>query len=340
MLSFRFGDDGPVRSKETFMNILLIKGGWSSERDVALAGAEMVRGALQTLGHDVAEHDPALFPEGLAEAARGRDFAFIMLHGSPGEDGVIQALLERLGCPYQGSGPAASMLALNKSFAKSLFVRAGLNTAPWRLLPARPGRDWAPLPFPLFVKANTGGSSLHLERVESAGDLPAALDRLFAAETCFLAESAVDGEEMTCAVLGERGRDGEIPVALPPVLIKPASGRIFDYAGKYSPGGAEEICPAPVSAELTRRIRGMAVAAHRALGLAGYSRSDFIVPQNGEPVLLEVNTLPGMTAASLFPKAAAAAGISFERLIGRLIDLGLARHGPSAASPGGNSTQA
>jgi D-alanine-D-alanine ligase len=310
------------------MDILLITGGWSNEREVALAGAERVRESLESMGHAVAVHDPATSPENIALAAEGKDFAFIMLHGSPGEDGIVQALLERAGCPYQGSGPAGSMLALNKAFAKSLFVRAGLNTAPWRLLHGRPiGDPLALPPFPLFLKANTGGSSLRMERVEKAADLPSALNRLFAAETCCLAESAVDGTEMTCGVLGERGEEGETPAALPPILIRPASGRIFDYASKYSPGGAEEICPAPVSPRLAERVQAMAVKAHRVLGLSGYSRSDFIVPKTGDPVLLEVNTLPGLTPNSLFPKAAAAAGLSFERLLERLIELGLARQG-------------
>jgi D-alanine-D-alanine ligase len=309
------------------MNILLITGGWSSERDVALAGAKMVRESLEALGHIVTEHDPATSLESLAEAAEGGDFAFIMLHGSPGEDGIIQALLERVGCPYQGAGPAGSMLALNKAFAKSLFASAGLNIAPGIFLHAHPGGDWnPPLRYPLFIKANTGGSSLGMERVQGPEDLPGALDRLFATEGSFLAESEVSGAEITCGVLGERKGEEEVPTPLPPILIKPAPGRFFDYTEKYSPQGAEEICPAPISESLTKRIQAMAVTAHRVLGLSGYSRSDFIVPETEEPVLLEVNTLPGMTPTSLLPQAAAAAGIPFNQLIARLIELGLARH--------------
>jgi D-alanine-D-alanine ligase len=308
------------------VNVLLTAGGWSSERAVSLAGAEGVRKALANLGHTVEEHDPGVSSGSLAEAVAGKDFVFIMLHGSPGEDGIIQAVLDRLGRPYQGAGPAGSMLALNKAFAKMLFVSAGLSTSPWRLLTRRRGAELLPLPeYPLFIKAVAGGSSLHMERVETEDALPSTLDRLFAAGGPYLAESAVEGLEITCAVLGKLVNGKEIPQALPPVLIRPVAGKVFDYAGKYSPGGAEEICPAPISDGLTARIQEAAVAAHRVLGLSGCSRADFIVPDDERPVLLEVNSLPGMTRTSLFPRAAAACGLSFERLVERLIELGLAR---------------
>ena len=313
------------------MNVLLIAGGWSSERDVSLSGGRGIHKALVELGHTVTAYDPALSLDGLMEAAQGKDFAFINLHGSPGEDGLIQAMLERVGCPYQGANPAASMLALNKAAAKVLFAGKNLNTAPYRLLNELPDRDWQPmLGYPLFIKANTGGSSLHMEQVEKPADLRAALKRLFAVNTSYLVESAVQGCEITCGILGElhSGPHGpESPRALPPILIKPASGKVFDYTSKYSPGGAEEICPAPIPDALTKKIQHMALTAHCALGCEGYSRADFIVPEplDSEPVLLEVNTLPGMTPTSLLPQEAAAIGLSFPDLIQRLMDLGLAR---------------
>ena len=308
------------------MNVLLIAGGWSSERDVSLSGGKGIHKALVKLGHTVTAYDPVLSLDGLMEAAQGKDFAFINLHGSPGEDGLIQAMLERVGCPYQGANPASSMLALNKAAAKVLFMGAGLITQPYRLLNERPEKDWQPmLRYPIFIKANTGGSSLHMERVERPEDLHAALKRLFAVNVSYLVESAVDGLEITCGVLGRLDGDEEIAEALPTILIKPATGKIFDYTSKYSPGGAEEICPAPIPDGLAKRIQGMALAAHNALGCQGYSRADFIVPESGDPVLLEVNTLPGMTPTSLLPQEAAAIGLSFEQLIQRLMDLGLAR---------------
>ncbi len=314
------------------MNVLLIAGGWSSEREVSLSGARVVRAALRDLGHTVTDYDPATSLDDLAEHARGKDFAFIGLHGSPGEDGLIQAMLERVGCPYQGADPAASLLALNKAASKTLFANAGLSTPPWILLNSQPEDGWQPsLDYPLFIKSNTGGSSLHMERVLREEDLAPALRRLFAVNPSYLVESAVSGHEITCAVLGNLQNGEEISTALPPILIKPASGSVFDYSCKYTPGGAEEICPAPISPELTRRIQAISLAAHRTLGISGYSRADFIVPDKGEPMLLEVNTLPGMTSTSLLPQEAAAVGISFEKLIARLMELGIARSRRRAA---------
>ena len=309
------------------MNILLIAGGWSSERDVALNGGKKIHAALETLGHATTFYDPANSLDDLPAAASGKDFAFINLHGSPGEDGLIQAMLEQLGVPYQGSGPAGSMLALNKAAAKGFFRAAGLTTADWRLLTQKPACPFdCGLPYPLFIKSNTGGSSLHMERVLQPDALPAALDRLFAVHTDFLVEPAVNGAEITCGVLGRLENGREVPFALPPILIKPtAASGVFDYHSKYAPGGAEEICPAPISAELTRAVQNMALTAHTCLGLSGYSRADFIVPDDHSPVILEINTLPGMTPTSLIPQEAAAIGMSFEDLIARLIELGLAR---------------
>lgn len=310
------------------MNILLIAGGWSVEREVSLNGAKIIHSTLEKLGHTVERLDPSDGLAHLPERASYADFAFINLHGSPGEDGLIQAMLERVGCPYQGSGPAASMLALNKAVAKSFFRRAGLLTADWHLLTEKPAPGWQPeFPFPLFIKSNTGGSSLNMEKISGPQELPAALDRLFSVSDAYIVEPAVNGMELTCGVLGVIGESGEEePLALPPILIKPAAGGgVFDYTSKYAPGGAEELCPAPISEALTRRIQEISLAAHRVLGLSGYSRSDFIALEGEEPVLLEVNTLPGMTATSLIPQEAAVIGLSFEALLQRLIDLGIAR---------------
>lgn len=285
----------------------------------------MIEKALVSLGHSVTRFDPETSLNGLLDAAKKADFAFLALHGAPGEDGLIQAMLDTVGCPYQGSGPAGSFLALNKAAAKEMFRQNGFLTPDWVLLPVRPPRGWQPLfSYPLFIKSNTGGSSLGMERVARPKDLEEALDRLFAKGGEFIVEPAVDGYEVTCAVL--EYRDGDVR-ALPPILIRPkppaGSGGFFDYVAKYEPGAAEEICPAPIPEDLTRKVQDIALGVHKALGLADYSRSDFIVSENGEPVLLEVNTLPGMTANSLLPKAAAVTGMSFEQLIGHLVNLGV-----------------
>lgn len=298
------------------MKVLLIAGGWSSERQVSLNGAENIREALFRLGHEVAFLDLKADFSSLIEAASNADFAFINLHGSPGEDGLIQAMLDSIHCPYQGSGPAGSFLALNKAAAKQIFRRAGIPTADWQFLPDDPGSDWNPaLPWPLFVKSNTGGSSLHLGRAIDQASLAASLAEIFTANEEALLETEITGREITCGILGEE--------PLPPILIEPVSGAFFDFNSKYAKNGAREICPAPISASETAKVQDLALRAHKALGLSGYSRADFILDNSGNFTILEVNTLPGMTSTSLVPQEAAQVGISFDQLIQKLIDLGL-----------------
>ena len=270
-------------------------------------------------GHSVTFFDLLNEFDRLLECARAHDFALINLHGAPGEDGLVQAMLERAGCPYQGSGPAGSFLALNKAAAKQIFRQAGLPTADWALLPHRPAPDWEP-PFgwPVFAKSNTGGSSLHLGRAACRAELDPILDEIFAAGECALIEPQLSGREVTCGVLGEE--------ALAPILIEPVAGEFFDFTSKYAKGGAREICPAPLPDAVTAEVRRLALAAHTALGLAGYSRADFILGADDSLHLLEVNTLPGMTPTSLVPQEAAVAGLDFGQLLERLIELGLERH--------------
>lgn len=293
------------------MNILLIAGGWSPEREISLIGAAAVRDALVRRGHRVTSYDLSDGFESLLDLAAPHDAAFLNLHGAPGEDGLVQALLDRAGCPYQGSGPAGSFLALHKSAAKSLFRRAGLSTPDWIFLPERPAPGWEPrLPYPLFVKSDTGGSSLHLYRVRNGEELQCAMDRLFASGQTVLIEPLIRGREATCGVL-ERGGRAE---ALPPVLIVPKH-EFFDYHAKYTDAGECEICPAPLPEALLEEVRKTALEAHRCLGLTGYSRTDFILGDDGAVHVLEVNTLPGMTPASLVPKEAAALGMDFGELL-------------------------
>lgn len=302
------------------MRMLLIAGGWSSEREVSLSGARKIAEALAELGHTVRFLDPALEFAGLMDAARDAEFAFINLHGAPGEDGLIQAMLEEAGCAYQGAGPKASFLALNKAAAKAVYAARGLRTPAWRLFTGIPGeaRD-CDLALPLFVKPNTGGSSLGMSRVTEPAQFAPALDKVFALGQAALAEAGVPGLELTCAVLDHR--------ALPVILIRPkGADAFFDYENKYAADGAEELCPAPVAPELAAEVQRMALAAHRALGITGYSRSDFMVDASGLPWILETNTLPGMTPTSLLPKAAAAVGLDFRALVAELVRLGLAAH--------------
>jgi D-alanine-D-alanine ligase len=303
------------------MHVILIAGGWSDEREVSLSGATKIRSALLSLGHDVTFFDPADDFPSLLRVAREADFAFINLHGTPGEDGLIQAVLDKAGCPYQGAGAAASYLALNKGASKEVFESAGIPTPQWQFITPVQGVDTPlALPLPVFVKPNKGGSSLGMSLVRTHEEFPAALAKVFAMCQSALVERFIPGVELTCAVLDAR--------PLPLIMITPKGGAaFFDYQNKYAADGAEEICPAPVPDEVTRLVQTHMLAAHKALGLTGYSRGDFILSDDGTPYLLEVNTLPGMTPTSLLPRAAAEAGLPFDALIAELIRLGLRERG-------------
>ncbi|WP_462327515.1 D-alanine--D-alanine ligase family protein [Desulfobaculum sp.] len=300
------------------MRVLLIAGGWSTERAVSLSGAKAVQESLLRLGHDVTFFDLSASFDSLISTARAHDFAFINLHGAPGEDGLVQAILDTIGCPYQGSGPAASFLALHKAAAKGVFREHGILTPDWELVTDKPGADWTPsIGLPLFAKPNLGGSSLGMSMVTDHADLAPALATIADLGQEALLEPLMKGKEVTCAILGDE--------ALPLIMIQPnESAAFFDYENKYKPGVAQEICPAPIDESVAEPIRKATLAAHKALGLYGYSRGDFIVTDDAA-YLLEMNTLPGMTATSLVPQAAAEAGYSFDDLIARLIDLGLSR---------------
>ena len=302
------------------MKVLLIAGGWSPEREISLKGAEIISKTLKDRGHAVTFYDLSNGFEELSVLAKKADVAFINLHGSPGEDGLVQAFLARLACPYQGSNPAGSFLALHKYAAKCLFKEAGLRTVNGFFLAKMPVEkseiDYLDkgLYYPLFVKSNDGGSSLHLYRVQNRNELFTALEKIFEAGHEALVEELVIGQEVTCGVLGEK--------ALPPILILPKA-EFFDFANKYSANGAEEICPAPIGDEMVKKVQEMAVKAHKALGLSDYSRSDFIMTAQKELYILEINTLPGMTATSLVPKEAKAVGIEFYELLETLLEMAM-----------------
>ncbi len=171
------------------------------------------------------------------------------------------------------------------------------------------------MPYPIFVKSNTGGSSLRLGRAANRAELDKALGEIFAAGEEALLEPEIRGKELTCGILGNE--------PLPPVLIEPVCGDYFDYESKYAENGARELCPAPIDEKITAMVQEFAMAAHKALGLSDYSRADFILDTAGNLTLLEVNTLPGMTMTSLVPKEAKAIGLSFPELLAKLIELGM-----------------
>jgi D-alanine-D-alanine ligase len=261
-------------------------------------------------------------------AERSVDVVLLALHGRFGEDGTIQGLLECAGIPYTGSGVLASALAMDKDRAKAVVARAGVRVARGVAVDRAgwtAGRDRLPdaLPsFPLFVKPAGGGSSIGAGPAGDAAALRERIEAVFAlGEDRALVEERLEGLEVTCAVLGNRG--GTVRT-LPPVAIVPRGRPFFDYAAKYDAAACDEICPAPVPAAVRAAVEEAAVASHRALGCDGMSRSDFVLV-DGAPVYLETNTIPGMTEASLCPKAARAAGLTFPRLLDLLLGMALER---------------
>ncbi len=318
-------------------SVAVIAGGPSSEAQVSRASAAGVEKALVEAGHR-----PRVVELGadLPAALRDVDVVFPVTHGPLGEDGCLQGLLEVLDLPYVGSGVLASALAASKPHAKVQFARAGLPIAEERLV--RRGEDpraraaglRADLGAALFVKPASGGSAIGVGRVRASDDdgvLVRAIEAALSEDPVALVERFVDGQEITCSVLEDES--GE-PRALPPTLILSRANEWYDFQSKYAQGGSEHRCPAPLPAPLTERVQQLAVAAHRALGARDLSRVDFVVAQ-GEPApitLLELNTLPGMTATSLFPEAAVAAGIPFPELCDRLVRRAHAR--PRREAPG------
>ena len=308
------------------LRVAVIQGGPSSEAAVSRVSAAAVAQALRDAGHDVAsfELDDSL---ALRLDPRGTDVVFPVLHGPLGEDGCAQGLFEVLGLPYVGSGVLASALAASKPHAKAQFRQAGLPVAEQALvrageeLEAAARRVREQLGLAVVVKPGSGGSAIGVTRVgEQDADL--ALVQAFAHALTFdelvLVERFVKGLEVTCGVLEN---DSGVAEALPPTLISAQAADWYDFRSRYGTRGSTHQCPAPFPEPLRMRIQSVAVQAHRALGARDLSRVDFVVAERDplEPVtLLEVNTLPGMTATSLFPEAANVAGIPFVELCDRL----------------------
>ncbi len=254
---------------------------------------------------------------GRALQARGCAVAFLALHGPFGEDGTIQGFLDAIGVRYTGSGLAASALARDKIRAKRFLAAYGIEGAPdLACPPCTAAEAGATLGWPVVVKDPHQGSTLGLAIARDEAEFAEAVGRLAPAGATLLVERREVGREFTVSVLdGEEGA----PAALPVVEIRAPAG-LFDYHAKYSDQGAEEIVPAPVEAETAGRMQRLAERAHRALGLRGMSRTDLILRPDGSLVFLETNSIPGLTARSLLPKAAEAAGLPFREVLTRLIE--------------------
>jgi D-alanine-D-alanine ligase len=239
------------------------------------------------------------------------------MHGGTGEDGTVQALLDLAGIPYTGSGKLGSALGWDKDVAKRLFLAAGVPTPDWLMAPASPDVVAKRLGYPLIVKPNGQGSTVGLTLVGTPGELQTAIELAAGFDAEVMLERYIAGREITVGILDDE--------ALAVGEIISHTGPIFDYAAKYQAGGAEEIFPADLTAAQTARAQDLALRVHRALKLDTYSRVDFRMDARGDLWCLEVNTLPGLTAASLLPRAAAAVGIGFPELCERICRGALAR---------------
>ena len=333
------------------MKIAVLMGGTSDERDVSLSSGVQVAAALRDAGHDVVAVDTArgalttseerqlresgvralppskqaldLLQTGdttaLTEApeVKDADVFFLALHGGQGEDGTLQSLLEIAGLTYTGSDPTGCVLAMDKDLTKRLLRDAGIRTPDWLVGPGPTAEEAADrLGLPLIVKAARGGSSLRLTLAHDMQELTRAVEEANDYDDAVVIEKFVRGREFTVGILGDE--------ALPVGEIIPEN-EIFDYECKYQPGMAAEIFPADIPEELSRRMQELALRVHRTLRLADFSRVDFLVSDDGAIWCLEANNLPGMTANSLLPKAAKAAGMTFPELCDRIAHLALER---------------
>ena len=331
------------------MKITVLTGGATAERAVAFASASQVVAALRSRGHAVTVVDTVAGPltgeaerqalagnvgttpptaaalaakerqmlsEGLAAlpAVREAEVVFLAVHGGAGEGGTLQAVLDVIGVPYTGSGPLASALAMDKDLSKRLFRAAGVPVPAWFMSPPAVSVEdvTTALGWPVIVKPSKQGSTVGLTLVKRAEHLDAAVKLAAQFDDEVMAEQFIPGRELTVSVLGD--------VPLPVGEIFPKH-ELFDYECKYTPGMSQEIFPAELEPRVGRQLQELALAAHRALKLSGYSRVDFRMTAEGDIFCLEANTLPGMTGTSLFPQAARAAKIEFPELCERICRL-------------------
>jgi len=307
------------------ITVALLAGGISSEREVSLHSGEQVYDALDKDKYHILQYDPQSDLARLVQDAPKIDIAMVILHGPFGEDGTIQGLLDLLNVPYQGSGVLGSALAMNKVVSKQLYEKAGLPVIPYHVYARDEAVDAekcaSRLGLPLVVKPVAAGSSVGMSIVRSAADLQGAVDKAGEFDPAILVESFIGGTELTAGVIGNKHLE-----ALPIIEIIPdESHEFFDYEAKYTAGVTREICPARINEELTQKAQHYAKISHRALFCRGYSRTDMILREN-EIYVMETNTIPGMTATSLFPQAAREAGMNFSQVLDRLIELGLEEH--------------
>ncbi len=296
--------------------IAVLMGGPGSERDVSLATGQGVSRALRSLGAEVAEIDVR---DENFQLPSDVDLAFLTIHGTFGEDGQLQRILERRGIAYTGEGVEGSRTAFDKIRSKEKFREHGVTTPLWEVI--HPGQR-PTIPLPIVVKPPREGSTVGVVIVKNEAEIESAISEAAKYGRELLVEQFVPGQELTIGILGDE--------ALPIIEIIPKGG-FYDFTNKYpflnpqAGGGAEHVCPAKIDAEKTKEIQELALRAFRAAGLQVYGRVDVILSESGEPFILEINNIPGMTEASLLPEAAAVAGISYIDLCARIIALSRAR---------------
>lgn len=302
-----------IMRAERSLRVTVMLGGPSAEREVSLRSGHGVATALRAIGHHVSELDPRAENWCLPS---GTDVVFLALHGTYGEDGTVQQRLDELGILYTGCGPLASRTAFDKAAAKRRLQDRGVRTPRFEVIESAVAgwpEDWGP---PVVLKPTCQGSSVGLEFVRERGAFIPALERSLGHGGPVLMEEMIAGRELTVGIL-----DGE---ALPLVEIRPRTG-VYDYRTKYTEGATDYLCPAPLGEAEAREVQEAGLKAFEAIGGRDYGRVDVLLDEQGRPSVLEVNTLPGMTATSLLPKAANAAGISYETLCQRMIELALER---------------
>nr|AIA11048.1 D-alanine--D-alanine ligase [uncultured bacterium] len=297
------------------LKVAVLKGGPGSEREVSLRSAQTVERSLKEAG--ASEVIPVDVRDAGFDLPDGVDIAFVIIHGTFGEDGEIQKALELKGVKYTGEGVDVSRCAFDKLLSKDAFIAAGIPTPGYEKVAAgaRPA-----MKLPLVVKAPREGSSVGVYIIKTEAELAPALEGVKNYAQEFLVEEYIAGRELTVGIVGD--------LALPIIEICPKEG-FYDFRNKYpwlSPGGAaDHYCPADLPEETTRKLQELALKAHRALGCQVYSRVDFILTEAGDPYVLEINTIPGMTDSSLLPEAAGVAGIALPELVTRIVNLSLRR---------------
>lgn len=317
------------------MRVAVLAGGRSLEREVSRRSGARVEDALRSLGHEVAAIDPGADLVTRLKAERP-DAAFIALHGPGGEDGTVQELLEILGIPHTGPGVAACMRCMDKVLAKHAIRAAGIPTPDWVAFNATAFRELGAadtleeiegrLGFPLVVKPASQGSSLGVNFAPGRGDVAGALVAAFSYDDRVLLERYVEGRELAVGIL-----DGQ---PLPVVEAIPKQEDFFNFEARYEIGRTTYVCPAEIPEPEAQGVREAARLTYEALGCTGFARVDLMLAEAGGPQVLEVNAIPGLTDTSLFPMAAEAAGMTFEELVGRIVESALARPRPRAALHG------